>query len=175
MNCWNEFVNDEEFQVMIHYNANAARAQEVVDVLKGLGAKAAAVRADASTLDFGKIIVDATLKAFDGSSIDIVVNCAGTIVMSQSIEDVAPDSWDQAFHINVRAAFLVIQEALPHMPKGGRIVNVGSVAAKMGHRMLPVFSASKAALTALTVSLAEELGPKGEFWHESTLAMLLTD
>lgn len=47
------------------------------------------------------------------------------------------------------------------MRSGGRIVNIGSIAAKMGHSMLAIFAASKAALTSLTVSLAEELGPKG--------------
>lgn len=78
------------------------------------------------------------------------------------MQDVDIESWDTAFHINVRAAFLLIQAAVPHMPIGGRIINIGSIAAKMGHPMLTVFSASKAALTSITVSLAAELGPKGK-------------
>lgn len=78
------------------------------------------------------------------------------------MQDVDIESWDTAFHINVRAAFLLIQAAVPHMPVGSRIINIGSIAAKMGHPMLTVFAASKAALTSITVSLAAELGPKGK-------------
>lgn len=116
------------------------------------------------------MLIHAALDAFNTSTIDIVVDYAGTIVLSQGIEDVAEESWDQAFHKNVRAAFLIIQAAVPHMPSGGRIVNIGSVVAKMGHRMLPVFSASKAALTAMSVSLAEELGPKARLSSTSYCA-----
>lgn len=145
---------------MIHYNGNASRAQDVVNSIEALGVKAIAVQADAASENFGSILVNAALSAFETSNIDIVVNCAGTIVMASSIQDIDIASWDKAFQINVRSAFLLIQAAVPHMPKGGRIVNIGSIAAKMGSRHLAVFAASKAALTSLTVSLAEELGPK---------------
>ncbi|KAH8652235.1 hypothetical protein BX600DRAFT_501556 [Xylariales sp. PMI_506] len=153
----------EGANIVIHYNANATRAQEVVQTIQVLGVKAIAVQADAASADFGKTLVDATLKSFGTKSIDIVVNCAGTIVMADSIQDVDLASWDKAFHINVRSAFLLIQAAVPHMPHqgGGRIVNIGSISAKMGSRHLTVFAASKAALTSMTVSVAEELGPKG--------------
>lgn len=76
-----------------------------------------AIQADASSGDFGKVLADAALKAFATTSINIVVNCAGTIVTSQGISEVALESWDQAFHINVRAAVLLIQAAVPHMPE----------------------------------------------------------
>jgi NAD(P)-dependent dehydrogenase (short-subunit alcohol dehydrogenase family) len=145
---------------VIHYNGNASRAQDVVSSIEALGVKAVAVQADAASENFGDILVNAALNSFETSNIDIVVNCAGTIVMASSIQDIDIASWDKAFQINARSAFLLIQAAVPHMPKGGRIVNIGSIAAKMGSRHLAVFAASKAALSSLTVSLAEELGPK---------------
>jgi 3-oxoacyl-[acyl-carrier protein] reductase len=47
------------------------------------------------------------------------------------------------------------------MREGGRIINIGSVVARSGNKMLTVYASSKAALTAMSVSMAEELGPKG--------------
>jgi 3-oxoacyl-[acyl-carrier protein] reductase len=47
------------------------------------------------------------------------------------------------------------------MQNGGRIINISSIAAKLGSYMIPVYGASKGALNALTLSLAEDLGPKG--------------
>lgn len=101
------------------------------------------------------------LKAFNTSTIDIIVNNAGTAVVHPSINDVEFDSWDQVFHVNVRAPFQLIQAAVPCMKSGGRIINISSVVAKMGNKMLTVYAASKAAVTSMTVSMAEELGPKG--------------
>lgn len=107
------------------------------------------------------MLVDAALKGFNTDHIDIVVNNAGTAVMSTSIAEVTFDSWDQVFHVNVRGPFLLIQAAVPYMPKGGRIINVSSIAARIGSFMLPVYGASKGALNSMTLALAEELGPKG--------------
>jgi NAD(P)-dependent dehydrogenase (short-subunit alcohol dehydrogenase family) len=106
--------------------------------------------------------VDATLKAFNTKSIDILVNNAGTAVVSpEGIKSVALEDWDSVYHVNVRAPFLLIQAALPYMKAGGRIVNISSIIARLGSQMLPVYGSSKGALTALTVALSDELGPKG--------------
>ena len=65
------------------------------------------------------------------------------------------------FRANVYAPFSLIQASLPHMKAGGRIINVGSVVAKVSNQRLVVYGASKAALTAMSVAMAEELGPLG--------------
>jgi 3-oxoacyl-[acyl-carrier protein] reductase len=123
--------------------------------------KAIAVQADASSPDFGTTLVQATLKAFDTTTIDIIVNNAGTATMSQGVATVPLEDWDTVFHINVRGPFLLIQAALPYMKAGGRIINISSIAAKIGSYMLPVYASSKGALNALTGCLSEELGPMG--------------
>jgi NAD(P)-dependent dehydrogenase (short-subunit alcohol dehydrogenase family) len=102
-----------------------------------------------------------TLKAFETSAIDIVINNAGAVAMHPGIADVDVDSWDAVYHVNVRAPFLLTQAAVPHMKEGGRVINIGSVVARSGNKMLTVYGSSKAALTAMSVSMAEELGPKG--------------
>ncbi|EXJ69100.1 3-oxoacyl-[acyl-carrier protein] reductase [Cladophialophora psammophila CBS 110553] len=47
------------------------------------------------------------------------------------------------------------------MKAGGRIINIGSIISRLGSWMLPVYCASKGALTSMTVAISEELGPKG--------------
>lgn len=150
------------WQVAIHYNSSAGPAEEVVTKLRSLGVQAVAIKADASSTDFGKVIVDATLRAFNTNTIDIIVNNAGTAVLNgEGIKSVGIDDWDNVFHVNVRAPFLLIQAALPYLKEGGRIINISSIIARLGSLMLPVYGASKGALNAMTVAMSEELGPKG--------------
>lgn len=152
----------DQKQVVIQYNSSAAPAQEVITKLRSLGVQAVAVKADASAADFGKVLVDAALKAFKTQTIDIIVNNAGTAVLNaQGIASVGFEDWDTVLHINVRGPFVLIQAALPYMKEGGRIVNIGSIISRLGSLMLPVYGASKGALNAMTVAMSEELGPKG--------------
>jgi 3-oxoacyl-[acyl-carrier protein] reductase len=129
--------------------------------IKALGVKAVAVKADAAASDFGTTLVDAALKSFQTDTVDIIVNNAGVAAAHPEIAAVDFNSWDTIFSVNVRGPFTLIQAAAPHMKQGGRIINIGSIVAKMGNKMLTVYASSKAALTAMTVSMAEELGPKG--------------
>lgn len=130
--------------------------------LQSFGVMAAAAKADASSTDFGKTLVDATLKAFNTKTIDIIVNNAGYATPSfEGIKTVGVDEWDNVFRINVRGPFLLIQEALPYMKEGGRVINVGSVISRLGSLMLAVYGASKGALNSMTVAISEELGAKG--------------
>jgi 3-oxoacyl-[acyl-carrier protein] reductase len=147
--------------VAIHYSSSAGPAQDVVAKLTSLGVKSVAIQANASGTDFGTKIVEETLKALGNSTVDIIVNNAGTAAIHQGIANVPVDAWDEIYNINVRAAFLLIQAALPHMREGGRIINVGSVITRLGHEWLAVYGASKGALDAMTVAVAQELGPKG--------------
>ena len=130
--------------------------------IKKLGVQTVAIKADAYSPDFGKTLVEAALKAFNTDTIDIVVNNAGTAAAHpEGITSVPFEDWDKVFHVNVRAPFVLVQAALPHMKEGGRIVNIGSTVAQLGHQWLSVYAASKGALSAMTVSMAQELGPKG--------------
>lgn len=146
--------------MVIHYSSSAGPAQEVVASIQRLGAQVIAVQADATQPSFGTTLVEAALKQFDTSTIDIIVNNAGTAAVHNSISAVPFSAWDDVYHVNVRAPFTLIQAALPHMPPGSRIINIGSIAAKLGHEWLTVYASAKGALNAMTVSMAQELGPK---------------
>lgn len=146
---------------MVHYNSNGAAAAEVVALIEKRGVKAVAAKADASSTSFGTELVRAALDGLGTETIDIIVNNAGVAFPHPEIAAVDVDAWDKTMHANVRGPFLLIQAALPHMRTGGRIVNVGSIAGKLGIPMLTVYGASKAALTTMSISMKDELAEKG--------------
>lgn len=148
-------------KVIVHYSTSSIPAEEVVKKIRSLGVQAVAVRSDATKADYGKVLVDAALKEFATDTIDILVNNAGTAGVHQGIAEVPFEAWDEIYHVNVRAPFLLIQAAVPKMKEGGRIINIGSIAAKLGHEWLTVYASSKAAVLSMSVSMAQELGPKG--------------
>lgn len=130
--------------------------------LQDIGVKAIAVQADASNLSFGETIVNATLQAFPGRKINIIVNNAGDARFANSIMEARVEEFDDMFYANVRGPFLLLQAALPHLASpGGRIINVGSGISRMGSRFANLYSATKGALNSMTLGWAEQLGEKG--------------
>ena len=129
--------------------------------IRSLGVQAAAVQADAGDSNFGKIIVAAALENFHTDTINIVINNAGLGIERENTASVPLEDWDYLFHINIRGPFLLIQAVLPYMKPGGRIINVSTVMTNLGSYKLIVYNASKAALNSMTLSVSEELSPKG--------------
>ncbi|MFG1245080.1 SDR family NAD(P)-dependent oxidoreductase [Xanthobacter sp. V7C-4] len=91
--------------------------------------------------------------------IDILVNNAGIAGPNMKLWDYPEDAWHQVMAINVDGPFFCCRAVAPHMiAKGyGRIVNVASIAGKEGNPNASAYSASKAAVIALTKSLGKEL------------------
>ncbi|KAF1814691.1 NAD(P)-binding protein [Eremomyces bilateralis CBS 781.70] len=148
--------------VAITYNKNATAAEETTSRIRKLGAKAVAIQANQSSESYGEALINLVLKTFDTTTIDIIVNNAGTSIPSAGIEQTPISDFDAHFLTNVRGPWLLIQAAIPHLPSpGGRIVNVGSILSKNGSMYLQLYSGSKAALATLSLAWAEELGPKG--------------
>lgn len=90
--------------------------------------------------------------------LDLLFNNAGVSPRAVPFEDLSLDDWQRAVDVNLTAAFLCAQEAFRMMkrqtPKGGRIVNNGSVAAYAPRPRSVAYSATKHAITGLTRSLA---------------------
>lgn len=92
-------------------------------------------------------------------SVDILINNAGQLVNKPFMKTSAADL-DQMFAVNVSAPFKLVQALVPFMPKGGHIVNIGSMGGFYGSVKFPglsAYSASKGALGVLTECLAVEL------------------
>lgn len=93
--------------------------------------------------------------------IDVVVNSAG-ISQFAPFEQLGDDDWDRTFDVNVKGAVRMTRAALPHMTApGGAIVNIASYLGVNACEGNALYGASKAALVALTNSLAVELAPRG--------------
>ena len=96
-------------------------------------------------------------------AIDVLVNCAGITGPNVKLWDYPPADWLQVMQINLNGLFYCCREVVPLMRQRnyGRIVNIASVAGKEGNPNASAYSASKAAVIALTKSLGKELADSG--------------
>jgi len=117
----------------------------------------------------------ATLVRF--GRIDILVNNAGIGGPVAELWQTAPDDWRHVMDVNLTGTFLCCRAVVPIMlTQGwGRIVNIASIAGKDGNPRTSAYSASKAAVIALTKSLGKELAPHGITANAVTPATVLTD
>jgi meso-butanediol dehydrogenase/(S,S)-butanediol dehydrogenase/diacetyl reductase len=93
--------------------------------------------------------------------LDVLVNNAGAVSLAPFV-DLTERQWDEAFAVNTRGVFLCARAAARHMIArggGGRIINVSSIAARVGFRFQAHYCAAKAAVLGLTKALALELAP----------------
>jgi len=114
-------------------------------------------KADVSSEAEVKRVIETVIERW--GRIDILFNNAGVLLV-KSIEDMTGAEWDRVMNVNVKATFLAIKHAAPHMRRGGggAILNTGSIASFTGQLGTPVYSASKGAIALLTKSLALDLG-----------------
>lgn len=137
----------------------AKEAQGVATEIEGEGGRALALAVDVSSVEQLRAMVAKTVKAF--GCVDILVNNAG-ILHSTAIEDITEAEWDRMMAVNLKSVFFASQAALPHMKTrgGGRIINMSSLAGRMGGYANGVgYSASKAGIIGLTRALARRLAP----------------
>jgi 3-oxoacyl-[acyl-carrier protein] reductase len=149
---------EEGASVVVNYASSKEGADRVVAEIAAKGGKAVAVQADvAKKADIERLFAE-TAKAF--GRLDVVVNNAG-IYQFAPLEEVTPELFHRLFDLNVLGLLLTTQEAVKHFgPEGGSIVNISSIVSTYGVPSASVYSATKAAVDALTRSLAKELGPR---------------
>ncbi len=125
-----------------------------------LGAASKGVSVDVTLQASVQSAVQQTLKF---GNIDILVNSAGITGPNVKLWDYPVADWEQVMAINLNGVFLCCREVVPHMRTRnyGRIVNIASVAGKDGNPNASAYSASKAAVIALTKSLGKELADTG--------------
>jgi NAD(P)-dependent dehydrogenase (short-subunit alcohol dehydrogenase family) len=111
--------------------------------------------------------------AASAGTVDGLVNAAGIIRVAE-IDAVTVDDWRAMFAVNVEALFFLTQRLLPAFSRGGSIVNVSSMAAKVGDDASAAYSATKAAVASVTRSLAVRLGPHGIRVNSISPGIILT-
>jgi 3-oxoacyl-[acyl-carrier protein] reductase len=144
--------------VVVNYSSSKAGADRVVDEIVSGGGKAVAVHANVSKKADIERLFSETKKAF--GKLDVLVNNAGIYEFAPLVE-VTAEHFHKQFDLNVLGLLFASQEAVRHFgPTGGSIINISSVASTARFPTASVYSATKAAVDAVTRSLAAELGPQ---------------
>jgi 3-oxoacyl-[acyl-carrier protein] reductase len=152
-----EHLAAEGASVVVDYATSKAGADNVVRHITENGGKAIAVQADVSKpKDITRLFAET--KAAYGK-LDILVNNAGVYEFAP-LESVTPDHFHKLFDLNVLGLLLTTREAVKLMDGEGSVLNIGSIVGRMPVGEAPVYSATKAAVDALTVALSKELGSR---------------
>lgn len=147
--------------VVINYNSSKKNAEEVVQIIKGLGQNAIAVQADVTDEQQVINLINQAAK-FGGGRIDVLVCNAGNIFDSVPVIDMTESLWKKTIDVNMTSTFLTCKHAIPIMKAqgSGRIINMSSVAAHNGGGAgTTPYAASKAAIQAFSKGLAKEVAP----------------
>jgi 3-oxoacyl-[acyl-carrier protein] reductase len=149
----------EGASVAFTYAASQKQAETLADAINGNGGNALPINADSANAEAVRDAVAQTADRFD--RLDILVNNAGILIRGV-LDDYDLADFDRMVAVNIRAVFVAIQAALPHMGHGGRIITMGSVTAdRSGFQGASVYSMTKGAVAAMTRGLARDLGPRG--------------
>jgi NAD(P)-dependent dehydrogenase (short-subunit alcohol dehydrogenase family) len=120
------------------------------------GSKVIAVPTDVSNQASVKAAFAMTRETF--GRLDVLFNNAGTFAVGTALEDIPLDVWRRVVDVNLTGAFLCAQEAIRLMksqsPKGGRIINNGSISATTPRPLSAPYTATKHAITGLTKSIS---------------------
>ena len=147
--------------IAVVYSRSKEEADQTVADITTAGFEAVAIRADVSVDADCRAMVEKTLEAF--GRVDVLINCAGatSFIPFDDLELVTDEVWERLFRVNVMGAFHSARAVHAAMIKsgGGIIINVSSVAARLGQGSSIPYCATKAALDSLTVSLARTLAP----------------
>ncbi|MBV8885700.1 MAG: glucose 1-dehydrogenase [Chroococcidiopsidaceae cyanobacterium CP_BM_RX_35] len=148
----------EGAKVIINYSHSPEKAEEVVNQIKQQGGEATAIQADMSQIDQIQQLVEQAVEHY--GQLDILVSNAG-IEHFGKLEEITPQDFDRVFSVNVAGQLFVTQAAARYLSSGGRIVLTSSVSARISVFHHTLYAASKAAVSAMVLNLAPELGERG--------------
>ncbi len=144
------------YSIALHYRGSATEADQTVKEIRALGVDCLPIRADLTVpekVDFLFSLVD-EFKI----PLKIVVNSAAVMPVGRPQELELKD-WDRALDLNLRAPFLIAQQAAKRMTEGGLIVNITDIGAQKAWSRYPSYTVSKAGLESLTKMLARAFAP----------------
>lgn len=148
----------EGASVVVNYASSKEGADRVVDEIVSDGGKAIAVQANVAQKAEIERLFEKTQQVF--GKLDILVNNAG-IYENFPLEDITEEHFHKQFDLNVLGLILTSQQGAKHFgATGGSIINISSVVSTLTPPNSSVYSATKAAVDAVTKSLAKELGSR---------------
>jgi NAD(P)-dependent dehydrogenase (short-subunit alcohol dehydrogenase family) len=139
---------------------NRERLDSTVARIMASGGRAIAETADVYDRLAVRAMIDRIARELGG--IDILVNNAGITGPTATVADMPLAEWERTLAVNLTGAMMCAHYAIPHLVArgGGRIINISSVAGKIGYALRSPYAASKWGMIGLTRSLAIELGTK---------------
>jgi 3-oxoacyl-[acyl-carrier protein] reductase len=142
------------FAVVVNYSASSGPAEALVRAIESQGRQAFAAKADVSDAGAVREMFDAAEKAFGG--VDVLINNAGIMKLAK-IADCDDASFDQQIAINLKGSFNGMREAARRLRDGGRIINFSTSVVGTKLETYSVYTATKAAVEAMTAILSKEL------------------
>ena len=127
--------------------------------LNGLDPAITRTRADVSNLDDVERLFDDAERVLGG--LDVLVNNAGIAGPTAKVEDIRPEDWERCIAIDLNGMFSCTRRAMPRIKAagGGSIINLSSIAGRLGFPLRTPYAAAKWAVVGFTQSLAAEAGP----------------
>jgi 3-oxoacyl-[acyl-carrier protein] reductase len=145
--------------VAVNFHSGEDKATKVIEELDSLGVNSLKIKADVRDFLQVKNMMDTVKKSLGG--IDILVNNAGISGRNSAIGKIGPEEWKEVIDTNLTGVFNCCKAAEEDLRKNnGKIVNISSIAGKMGGTIGCHYAGSKAGVIGLTFALASELAPQ---------------
>lgn len=149
----------EGAKVVVAYLNEEEDAEKTRELVVVEGADCLLIRGDLGDPAHCRSVIEQAVSAFGG--LDILVNNAGEQHEVDKPEELTPEQIERTFRTNIFAFMYLATAALPHLPKGGSIINTGSVTGVRGHEKLIDYASTKGAIHAFTFSLAQAVADRG--------------
>jgi pteridine reductase len=145
------------YDIALHFHSSASKVGEAEEAIAAQGGRATLFQSDLREGDAPARLVSDVVQAV--GRLDVVINSAA-VMIRMPIGEITATDWDNVLDLNLRAPFLIAQEAARHLPDGGSIINIADLAA---FEIWPVYlphGVSKAGVVYLTRALARVLAPR---------------
>jgi len=144
---------------IVYLREEESDAHETQEAVEEIGQECLLLPGDVTDPDFCRTAVERTVDAL--GHLDILVNNAAHQSSREDVEAISEDQWEETFRTNIHGYFYMTKAALEHLPRGGAIVNTGSITGLRGNRILIDYASTKGAIHAFTKSLAQNLVERG--------------
>jgi len=144
---------------IVYLPVEQSDAEETKSAVEAEGRKCLLIPGDVKDSKFCNSSVAKTVEAY--GRLDILVNNAAYQQTRERLEDISDEDFDTTFRTNIYGYFYMARAAVAHLPKGGAIINTGSITGLEGRKSLIDYSSTKGAIHAFTKSLARNLIERG--------------
>jgi 3-oxoacyl-[acyl-carrier protein] reductase len=154
------FTRDGAADLLIHHRGGEDQAGALARDVQDAGARAHVIAADLAHAEGPRVLVEQVSRALGGRPLDILVLNASAPMVTVPLAEVSDEAFDLMMAVNARASFHLLRGLVPLLAEGGRVIGISTPYVERAEAARGVVAASKAALQAMILSLARELGPR---------------